>query len=73
MSFYVIPDDMTMANMALRFILNEPVVSTIIPGMRKRKHVEANIATSAAGPLDQMLMNELVKHRWDREPTEWSQ
>jgi len=69
----LIPADMTMAEMALRFILNEPVVSTIIPGMRKRKHVEANIAVSAAGTLDQMLMNELVKHRWDREPTEWSQ
>jgi aryl-alcohol dehydrogenase-like predicted oxidoreductase len=69
----LIPEGMTMAEMALRFILNEPIVSTIIPGMRKRKHVEANIAASAAGTLDQNLMNELVKHRWDREPTEWSQ
>jgi aryl-alcohol dehydrogenase-like predicted oxidoreductase len=69
----LIPEGMTMAEMALRFILNEPIVSTIIPGMRKRKHVEANIAASAAGTLDQNLMNELVKHRWDRKPTEWSQ
>ncbi len=69
----LIPEGMTMADMALRFILNEPVISTIIPGMRKRKHVEANIASSDAGPLDQMLMDELRKHRWDREPTEWSQ
>lgn len=69
----LIPDGMTMADMALRFILNEPVISTIIPGMRKRKHVEANIATSDAGPLDQILISELIKHRWDREPTEWSQ
>jgi len=69
----LVPEDMTMAEMALRFILNEPVVSTIIPGMRKRKHVISNMATSDAGPLDQALVNELVKHRWDREPTEWSQ
>ena len=69
----LIPDGMTMAEMALRFILNELVVSTIIPGMRKLKHVEANIAASDAGQLDQPLMEELKKHRWDREPTEWSQ
>jgi len=69
----LIPDGMTMAEMALRFILKESVVSTIIPGMRKRKHVEANIAASDTGPLDQPLMEELKKHRWDREPTEWSQ
>ncbi len=61
------------AVIALRFILKEPVVSTIIPGMRKRKHVESNIATSDAGPLDPSLMADLKKHRWDREPTEWSQ
>jgi aryl-alcohol dehydrogenase-like predicted oxidoreductase len=69
----LVPEGMTMAEMALRFILNEPVVSTIIPGMRKRKHVEANIATSDTGPLEEPLMVELKKHRWDREPTEWSQ
>jgi len=69
----LVPDGMTMAEMALRFIYKEPVVSTIIPGMRKLKHVEANIATSDAGPLDQPIMEELKKHRWDREPTEWSQ
>jgi aryl-alcohol dehydrogenase-like predicted oxidoreductase len=62
-----------MAEMALRFIYTEPVVSTVIPGMRKRKHVEENIATSDAGLLDNSLMQELKKHRWVREPTEWSQ
>ena len=37
------------ARMALRFILAEPTVSTIIPGMRKVRHVEANLAASDAG------------------------
>jgi aryl-alcohol dehydrogenase-like predicted oxidoreductase len=69
----LIPEGMTMAEMALRFIYTEPVVSTVIPGMRKRKHVEENIATSDAGLLDNSLMQELKKHRWVREPTEWSQ
>ena len=39
-----------MPDMALRFILNNPDVSTIIPGMRKVRNVEANIAASDAGP-----------------------
>jgi aryl-alcohol dehydrogenase-like predicted oxidoreductase len=64
---------LTMPDMALRFILNNPTVSTIIPGMRRIKNVEANIATSDAGPLPQALHEQLRSHRWDREPTWWSQ
>jgi len=66
-------DGMTMPEMALRFILAEPTVSTIIPGMRKVRHVEANLAASDAGLLDEPLLAELANHRWDRKPTEWSQ
>lgn len=69
----LVPNDMSMAEMAMRFILAEPVVSTIIPGMRKLHHVEQNLANSDAGPLDDELLDELKKHRWDREPSEWSQ
>jgi aryl-alcohol dehydrogenase-like predicted oxidoreductase len=69
----LVPEGMTMAEMALRFILAEPTVSTIIPGMRKTRHVEANMTASEVGPLDESLLKELGKHRWDREPTEWSQ
>ncbi len=47
--------------------------STIIPGMRKRRHVEMNCATSDADMLDLGLMEALAAHRWDREPTAWSQ
>jgi aryl-alcohol dehydrogenase-like predicted oxidoreductase len=64
---------MSMADMALRFILGEPTVSTIIPGMRKSTHVRSNLATSDAGLLDPSLMKELEKHRWDRTPNKWSQ
>src|SRR6266436_607016 len=70
---YLIPPGSSMAEMALRFILNNPDVSTIIPGMRKIRNVEANIAASDKGPLPGALQAELQKHRWDRAPTDWSQ
>jgi len=69
----LVPDGMTMTEMALRFILHHPTVSTIIPGMRKLGHVEANIAAGNAGPLPAELNRQLRLHRWDRQPTEWSQ
>lgn len=69
----LLPEGMTMAEMALRFILAEPTVSTIIPGMRKTSHTRANMSASDAGPLDTRLMAELEKHRWDRLPQAWSQ
>jgi aryl-alcohol dehydrogenase-like predicted oxidoreductase len=63
----------TMPELALRFILTNPVVSTIIPGMRKLSHVESNIAASDAGPLPAGLYEQLKEHRWVRKPTPWSQ
>ena len=63
----------SMAEMALRFILNNKNVSTIIPGMRKIANVEANTGASDRGPLPGPLHAELRKHRWDRTPTKWSQ
>ena len=69
----LIPPGMTMPEMALRFILSNPDVSTVIPGMRKTKHVESNIAASDKGGLDPDLIQQLRAHRWDRKPTKWSQ
>jgi aryl-alcohol dehydrogenase-like predicted oxidoreductase len=69
----LIPNGMTMPAMALRFILENDDVHTIIPGMRKRRNVEANIAASDGKRLDPDLVNKLKKHRWDRTPTAWSQ
>jgi aryl-alcohol dehydrogenase-like predicted oxidoreductase len=68
----LVPAEMSMPELALRFILAEPTVSTIIPGMRKRKHVEANIAASDGRTLDPALLEALGAHRWDRNPAEWS-
>lgn len=69
----LIPEGHSMPEIALRFILNHPVVSTVIPGMRKTRHVEENIRASELGPLDDDLMAQLRKHRWLRSPTRWSQ
>jgi len=63
----------SLPEMALRFILNNKDVSTIIPGMRKITNVEANTAASDRGPLPGPVHSELQKHRWDRTPTKWSQ
>jgi aryl-alcohol dehydrogenase-like predicted oxidoreductase len=62
----VVPKDMSLPELSLRFILDNPAVSTVIPGMRKLRHVEANLAASDGKRLDRELMTELRRHRWDR-------
>jgi len=62
----VVPSNMTMPELALRHILQSREVSTVIPGMRKLKHVEENIRVSDGKALPSSLMTELKKHRWDR-------
>ena len=57
---------MSMPEMALRFILNNKDVATIIPGMRKTRHVESNLLASAKGPLPAVLHAELRHYRWER-------
>ncbi|GAA4430464.1 aldo/keto reductase [Pontibacter saemangeumensis] len=69
----LVPQGMTLPEMALRFILSNPDVSTTIPGMRKAGHVKANLSASDGKGLPESLLNELKQHRWDREPTAWSQ
>jgi aryl-alcohol dehydrogenase-like predicted oxidoreductase len=68
----IVPADMTLPELSLRFILNHPAVSTVIPGMRKLEHVRANLAVSDGVSLDPALLAQLREHRWDREPTGWS-
>jgi len=69
----LVPEGMTMPELALRFILANPTVSTIIPGMRKLRNVEANLGVSDGRLLPPGLLRQLKAHRWDRTPTEWSQ
>jgi aryl-alcohol dehydrogenase-like predicted oxidoreductase len=69
----LVPQGLTMPDLALRFILSNPEVATIIPGMRKPNHVRANLASSDTGALPADLIEKLKQHRWDRLPTRWSQ
>jgi aryl-alcohol dehydrogenase-like predicted oxidoreductase len=62
----VVPADMTMPEMVLRHILVHPAVTTVIPGMRKLRHVEQNLGVSDKAPLSAALVAELKKHRWNR-------
>ena len=68
----VVPNGMSLPEMALRFILSNPDAHTTIVGMRKKEHVRQNVANSDAGALDAGLLRELKKHRWDRSPQRWS-
>jgi len=62
----LVPEGSTLPDLALRFILANPIVSTVIPGMRKTEHVERNLAAAGAGPLSPALLSALKQHRWDR-------
>lgn len=62
----VLPGGMELPELALRFILSEPTVSTVIPGMRKEKHVERNIAASDGKAIPPTVKAAIRRHRWDR-------
>jgi aryl-alcohol dehydrogenase-like predicted oxidoreductase len=56
----------TLPELALRYILSFPTVSTVIPGMRKTSHVKENLRVSDGRLLSRTLLEELKTHRWDR-------
>jgi len=64
----ILPEGMTLPEMALRFIISNPDVTTVIPGMRRVQSVLGNVAAEAKGPLSADLISELRSHRWDRKP-----
>lgn len=61
-----VPAGMALPELALRYILEHPAVSTTIPGMRKIAHVDANTAVSDGVRLGPELMATLRAHRWNR-------
>jgi aryl-alcohol dehydrogenase-like predicted oxidoreductase len=62
----LVPEGMDLPELALRFILEHPAVSTTIPGMRRPAHVERNLAASDGVRLPPRLRDALRAHRWDR-------
>jgi aryl-alcohol dehydrogenase-like predicted oxidoreductase len=55
-----------LAEIALRFTISHPAVSSTIPGMRTVRNVERNAAVSDKGPLDEATLDILRRHAWDR-------
>ena len=51
---------------ALRYVLSRPEVSTVIPGMRSVRNVERNAASATAQGLPAEQVQALKAHRWDR-------
>ena len=56
-----------LADVALRYILGERAVSTVIPGMRSVRNVERNVASAGAGGLPEGWRDRLHAHRWVRD------
>ena len=55
-----------LAEIALRFCVTHPAVSTAIPGMRTVQNVERNVAAVERGPLSEEQLAALRPHRWVR-------
>jgi aryl-alcohol dehydrogenase-like predicted oxidoreductase len=68
----LLPEGMTLPELAMRFSISHPAVSTSIPGMRKPENVRQNIAVSDGKPLTPELIETLRAHRWDRKVAPWS-
>jgi len=51
---------------ALRFCLSHPAVSTVIPGMRKIRSVESSCHVSDLGVLEKQVLDTLKKHAWNK-------
>jgi len=51
---------------ALRYVLSQPAVSTVIPGMRTVRNVERNMAVADGRGLPADMVEALKAHRWDR-------
>ena len=56
----------TVPEIALRFCISHPAVSTVIPGMRKVRNVESSTSVSDLGPLPETARTKLRNHAWPR-------
>jgi aryl-alcohol dehydrogenase-like predicted oxidoreductase len=57
---------LTMPQVALKFALMHPAVSTVIPGIRNVAQAEANIGASDLPDLSEATMLKLREHNWQR-------
>jgi aryl-alcohol dehydrogenase-like predicted oxidoreductase len=68
----LLPENMRLPELALRFILANNIVSTTIVGMRTLNHLDEDLRTSDGRGLPEELIVKLRAHRWDRKVASWS-
>jgi aryl-alcohol dehydrogenase-like predicted oxidoreductase len=56
----------TLAEAAIRYVLSEPQLSTLIPGMKNRTEVDMNIKYSDGAAFPEELKSKLAPHGWIR-------
>jgi len=56
----------TLPEIAIRFCISHPAISSVIVGMRELRHVESNLRTVSKGPLSQEMLELLHAHEWTR-------
>jgi aryl-alcohol dehydrogenase-like predicted oxidoreductase len=56
----------TLAEAAMRYVLSEKAVATVIPGMTTPAEVDLNIAYSDGAPFPEQLREQLPEHGWPR-------
>ena len=61
------PHYATLAEAAMRYVLNEPKLSTLIPGMKNTAEVDMNIAYSDSADFPEELKQQLPPHIWIRD------
>jgi len=59
--------EMSLPEIALRFCLSHPAVSTVIPGIRNIKQAEQNTAVSDGKLFDGEIMNQLRQFYWRKD------
>ena len=59
-------DQYTPADVALKFVLARPEISSVIAGMRNVEQVEMNTRTSQLRDLPDGLLQQLHRHNWLR-------
>ncbi len=57
----------SMPELALKFAMSHPAVSTVIAGMRNTRQVEMNTKVSDLPPLSEEVLVALQKHAWQRQ------
>ena len=58
--------DGALPEVALRFCLSHPALTSVIPGMRSRANVAFNCSIPGKGPLPEKVLAILRRHAWER-------